>query len=153
MPSNQEKIFNIDYKNNWIIGGEIYNLPENNIKIRRHTEGSLLKKEEQQLYITLNAIDTGKNNGRISLNYKKEYIYPAKESSRAYATLRIIGKKLNEEQQINICRIFNEFLEKKRNETNSLFLPQFRETKEYARKRIPFELAYKILAHLINQYY
>jgi hypothetical protein len=40
-------------------------------------------------------------------------------------------------------------LEKKREETWSLFLPQFRESKEYAMKRIPFELAYKILSHLL----
>jgi hypothetical protein len=42
-------------------------------------------------------------------------------------------------------------IEKKREETCSLFLPQFRESKEYARKRIPFELAYGIIRHIIAE--
>jgi len=45
---------------------------------------------------------------------------------------------------------FNEYIEQKRSDTWSLFLPQFRESKEYARKRIPFELAYRIICHLIH---
>jgi hypothetical protein len=57
---------------------------------------------------------------------------------------------LSEIEQIEVCREFNEYLEDKRKKTWSLFLPQFRESKEYARKRIPFELAYRILLHLIN---
>ena len=56
--------------------------------------------------------------------------------------------KLTEDEQINLCLKFNEFIEKKREETWSLFLPQFRESKEYARKRIPFELVYNIILHL-----
>jgi hypothetical protein len=87
--------------------------------------------------------------GRISLSYTKDYVYPAKDCSRTYATLRIIGKKLTEEEQKKICEKFNEFIELKRHENWSLFLPQFRESKEYARKRIPFELAYKIVSNII----
>jgi hypothetical protein len=53
-------------------------------------------------------------------------------------TLRVIGKTLTKEEQINLCNKFNSFLEKKREETWSLFLPQFRESKEYARKKNTF---------------
>ena len=43
---------------------------------------------------------------------------------------------------------FNNYLNKKREETWSLFLPQFR---EYDRRRIPFSLAYSIVGDLINK--
>ena len=55
-----------------------------------------------------------------------------------------------EQQQMYLCSEFNAYVERKRTETWSLFLPQFRESKEYARKRIPFELAYTIVLHLIS---
>jgi hypothetical protein len=150
MPSNVPKIFQMSSSNDWIIGGDIYNLtiPEG-VNVRRHVEGQKLKENEQQTYITLNALDSGTREGRISLTYKKDYIYPAKECSRTYATFRIIGKTLSENEQIQLCKEFNEFIEQKRADTWSLFLPQFRESKEYARKRIPFELAYRIFLHLI----
>ena len=149
MPTKENKIFNMSSLNNWIIGGSIYNLPINkNINIRRYVEGRELKDNEQLTNITLNALDSGTQKGRISLTYKKDYVYPAKECSRTYATLCIIGKKLTEDEQINLCLKFNEFIEKKREEPWSLFLPQFRESKEYARKRIPYQLVYNIILHL-----
>ena len=152
MPSNVKKVFKMSSSNDWIIGGDIYNLsvPEN-ISVRRHVEGQKLRENEQQLHITLNALDSGTKDGRISLSYKKNYIYPAKECSRTYASFRITGKILNESEQIQLCKEFNEFIEEKRGETWSLFLPQFRESKEYARKRIPFVLAYRIFLHLIHR--
>ena len=152
MPSNVKKNFKMSSSNDWIIGGDIYNIsvPES-ISVRRYVEGQKLRDNEQQLYITLNALDSGTKDGRINLSYKKDYIYPAKECSRTYASFRITGKMLNEMQQIQLCEEFNEFLEQKRNEYWSLFLPQFRESKEYARKRIPFELAYRIFLHLIHR--
>ena len=138
-------------EHNWIIGGDIYSLSiPKDIKIRRHVEGQELKENEQQTYMTLNALDSGLKDGRISLEYKQGYIYPAKDCSRTYATLRISGINLSEEEQVDLCTRFNKFIEKKRKETWSLFLPQFRESKEYARKRIPFELAYNIVLHLLQ---
>ena len=152
MPSKIKKTFNMSSSHDWIIGGDIYKLsvPEK-IKVRRYVEGQELKDGEQQLFITLSALDSGTKDGRLNLSYKKDYIYPSKECSRTYATFRITGKSLDENEQIELCKEFNLFIEKKREETWSLFLPQFRESKEYARKRIPFELAYRILLHLIHQ--
>jgi hypothetical protein len=152
LPSKEKKTFKMSATNNWIIGGEIYNLPiPDSISIRRHVEGQKMKENEQQTYITLNALDSGRKDGRICLEYKKNYIYPAKDCSRTYATFRIVGKTLSEKEQMELCSQFNEFLEEKRGEYWSLFLPQFRESKEYARKRIPFELAYNILLHIIGR--
>jgi len=152
MPSKQKQNFTLSKKNDWIIGGEIYNLPivNPNINIRRYVEGNTLKPGEKITGLTLTALDSGKEAGRICLEYKNGYLYKAKETSRSYATLCIKGIDLSEEQQKNISFKFNQILEKKRAETWSLFLPQFRESKEYARKRIPFELAYKIVLHIIT---
>jgi hypothetical protein len=148
MPSRIEKTFHMSSKHDWIIGGDIYNLPvPEGISVRRHVEGQPLRDNEQQTFLTLNAMDSGTQDGRICLTYKKDYVYPAKDCSRTYATLRISGKVLTEKEQIDLCSNFNEFIEGKRRETWSLFLPQFR---EYARKRIPFELAYRIVLHLIR---
>lgn len=149
MPSKETRNFEMKAENDWIIGGEIYKL-DGHIKVRRHVEGQPLKKGEQQTFMTLTALDSGTQNGRISLNYQKGYVYPAKDCSRATATLRLQDIVLSEKQQIELCQKFNEFIEQKRKETWSLFLPQYRESKEYARKRIPFELAYLIVAHLLT---
>jgi hypothetical protein len=152
LPSNLQKTFHMSAASDWIIGGDIYTIPvPDTVKVRRHVENQPLRDNEQQLHITLNALDSGTKDGRIGLTYKKDYIYPAKECSRTYATFRITGKRLNEEEQIQLCKEFNQFLEEKRKDTWSLFLPQFRESKEYARKRIPFELAYRIFLHLIHR--
>jgi hypothetical protein len=151
MPSGEKRSFTMSAENDWIIGGDIYKLSvPSHIKVRRHVEGQHLKDGEQITSMTLCALDSGMQDGRIHLEYKKGYIYPAKDSSRTYATLCIQGRILSDEEQQTICSQFNDFVEKKRGETWSLFLPQFRESKEYARKRIPFELAYTIVLHLIR---
>lgn len=163
MPSGVRKTFSMSAANDWIIGGDIYNLDLDLgpggadtaapvASVRRHVEGQALRTNEEQTNITLNALDSGTAGGsRICLTYKKDHVYPAKESSRTYATFRVSGlaAPLDEAEQMQLCDEFNELLEKKRAETWSLFLPQFRESKEYARKRIPFELAYRIFMHLL----
>jgi hypothetical protein len=152
LPSGLTQNFTLSKKNDWIIGGEIYNLPitNPNIHIRRYVEGQALKTNEKITELTLTALDSGKEAGRICLEYKEGYLYKAKDTSRSYATLCIKGIELSAEQQKNISVQFNRIVEEKRAQTWSLFLPQFRESKEYARKRIPFELAYKIVLHIIT---
>jgi hypothetical protein len=150
-PSGDKRTFKMSKENDWIIGGDIYKLSiPIGIKVRRYVENQKLLDGENITYMTISALDSGKKDGRICLTYKEGYIYPAKECSRTYATLCILGKTLSVEEQKKICLEFNSLIEKKRNETWSLFLPQFRESKEYARKRIPFELVYSIVLHLIS---
>ena len=156
LPSGKSKVFPMHVQNDWIIGGDIYHLPlpptlNREIKIRRYVQGQKLKEGESITSMTLCALDSGtKEGGRISLEYKEDYVYPAKDTSRTYATLCVEGIHLSAEQQKKICQEFNDFIEKKREETWSLFLPQYRESKEYARKRIPFELVYLIVLYLLN---
>jgi hypothetical protein len=151
LPRNHTRTFTMRQDQDWIIGGDIYKLPVSpSIKIRRFVEGQPKKAGEQITSMTLNALDSGTKDGRICLEYKEGYVYPARECSRTYATLCIHGRTLTAEEQKTLCARFNEFLERKREDTWSLFLPQFRESKEYARKRIPFELGYILVGHLIQ---
>lgn len=151
LPSGETRTFTMSRKDDWIIGGDIYKLSvPAGIRIRRHVEGQTLKDKEQRTSMTLSALDSGTKDGRICLEYKEGYVYPAKECSRTYATLCIQGRTLTAEEQKKLCAEFNALVEAKRVETWSLFLPQYRESKEYARKRIPFELAYTIVLHLIS---
>jgi hypothetical protein len=150
LPSGARKTFQMRSEHGWIIGGDIYDLPvQAGVKVFRHVEGHALKAGEQLTEMTLCALDSGTEHGRICLEYKPGYTYPAKDCSRSYATLCIHGATLTPAQQERICNQFNELIEKKRQETWSLFLPQYRESKEYARKRIPFDLAYRIVQHLM----
>jgi hypothetical protein len=152
-PAGDRRVFSLSKENNWIIGGEIYRLPSREgFKIGRFVSGKKLKHDQTQTFLTLTAMDTGKNEGRIKLEYKEGYIYPAKDTSRSYATLILKGFDFDSSLEEKIlARKFNRFIEEKREETWSLFLPQYRESKEYARKRIPFELAYQIILYLVDQ--
>lgn len=150
LPRNEKRVFCLERKNGWIIGGDVYELSiPKDIKIKRYVEGNTLGESEQLTNLTISALDSGREDGKIKLEYKKGYVYPAKDTSRTYATLCIRGKFLSEEEQRELAYQFNTFLNKKRDELWSLFLPQYRESKEYARKRIPFELVYRIVLHLI----
>jgi hypothetical protein len=147
-PTKQEKDFTLCADSGWIIGGEIYDIPTSpDLIIARHIEGQ--QSTLFQTYMTLSALDSGTANNRINLSYKKDHIYPAKESSRTYATI-LASIEISEEAQQSICAKFNQIIEEKRKETWSFFLPQYRESKEYARKRIPFTLAYKIINNIIT---
>ena len=150
MPSGATKIFKMSKEDNWIIGGDIYKLTvPKQVKVGRFVAGHTRKEGEQITSMTLCALDSGTQSGRICLEYKEGFVYPAKDCSRTYATICIQGVTLTEDEQKKLCVDFCTLLEKRREKTWSLFLPQYRESKEYARKRIPFELAYTIILHLI----
>lgn len=151
-PSKQSRTFALREADDWIIGGDVYTLPvPAAIQVRRWVEGATTLREGEQLTeLTLCALDSGTAAGRIRLEYRAGYRYPAKDTSRSYATLCLHGRTLTADEQKQIATRFNDFVEQKRSETWSLFLPQYRESKEYSRKRMPFDLAYRIVAHLIG---
>jgi len=154
-PKKEVKIFNVEQRYNWIIGGDIYQLPiSNRVQIQRLVENTESHEEDNMITnLILTALDSGKMDGRISLKFKKNELYIGKKCSRSYATICITGiNSLDDKQQELVATLFNEFIEQKRLETWSLFLPQFRESKEYARKRIPFRLAYHIIQYLIEKH-
>jgi len=119
---------------------------KSDIKISRFVKD---RGHENITNLTLSALDSGTASGRIHLKYEKDYVYQGIDTSRTFATLCIKGVKLSEDDQIEITKKFNRFLESRRKRDWSLFLPQYRESKEYARKRIPFDLAYRIVSNLL----
>ena len=146
-PSKKKLNFLLNEDNNYTIGGEIYNISNNeDYKISR-----LLEKEESNTNLLLKAIDDNENS-KIKLEYvSNEKIYYGKISSRTYATLTITPS-ISEDIQKKIAIDFNNYLDDKRDKYNSLFLTNFRESKKIARKRISFDLAYKIVGMLLQKY-
>ena len=71
-------------------------------------------------------------------------------SSRSHMT-PIILPELTEEQQKELVEKFNSFLEDKREKYHSLFLTNFRESSDLARKRISFKLVFDIIKHIITK--
>lgn len=152
MPTGTVQEFTLCREDAWIVGGDIYRLTgPAGVEVRRWVVGGTLKPGEQLTELTLSALDSGRADGRIELTYRAGYCYPAKDSSRTYATLCVRGRRLTVDEQRQVAMRFNGFLEARRAATWSLFLPQYRESKEYARKRIPFELAYRIVEWIIGQ--
>lgn len=148
-PQGESRTFRMAASARWIVGGEIYAAAPAapGVSLRRHVEGVPLAPEEQQTFLTLHALDSGRADGRIRLEFRPGYVYPGKNTSRSYATLRVSGAALSPEQQAALANRFNAELNRLRGEFWSLFLPAYRESKEYARKRIPFELAQRLVLH------
>lgn len=148
-PSGLTNTFRVRDSEDWIVGGHVYKLT-GPVKVRRWVEGQKLAEGEYLSGLWLTALDSGLADGRIKLEYRDGPPYPAKDTSRSYATL-VLGERVSVEKQMAVAVQFNEFIEKLRSETWSLFLPQYRESKEYARKRIPFDLAYSLVAWILTR--
>lgn len=149
-PQNINFKVSLNSYNNFTIGGEIYNLKSSKYKITRLTNKNQDKKNTN---ILAKCIDDNKNN-RIKLSLvddKNIYIdQTPKLSSRTYATL-IITPEISKEKQLWLTNQFNKFLNINRQKYHSLFLTNYRESKDIARKRISFELIYKIVGWILEQ--
>lgn len=137
--------------NNFMIGGAIYNLPLKNIhKITRLTKKNLAKANTN---IIAKCIDDNMNS-QIGLSFvddKDIYIdNTPNQTARTYATL-IIEPKIEKDKQELLVKKFNKYLKKYRRKYNSLFLTNYRESKDIARKRISFDLVYSITEYLLDK--
>ncbi len=150
-PSKKSIEFELNDSNNYIIGGWIYNLPlKNNFKINRLTKKN---KKTNHTNILVKCIDDNELN---KINYsivsdKDIYIDNTDNlSCRTYATL-VIEPTINLDKQKKLVEKCNEFLEINRDNYHSLFLTNYRESKDIARKRISFELIYNIVEYILDQ--
>ena len=135
-------------ENNFTVGGEIHNLPTNpDIKVERATK--LTKNKDNITNILLKCIDNNIDK-QLGLSIGKQYIDNSEKlSARSYATL-VITPKLSKKDQEELVTKFNTFIRDKRKKHNSLFLTNYRESNSIARKRISFELAFKICNYLLS---
>jgi hypothetical protein len=156
-PSKKYLTINLS-NNNYIIGGEIYMLKQNNnYIIERATFNN--KTNEYLTNIAVKCIDDNINN-QICLflvddNEKSKYIDNSPNlTARSYAILIITpnNSKVNKltilDQQILVEK-FNNFLNAYRDKYNSLFLTNYRESNSIARKRISFKLVYDMCNFLL----
>lgn len=145
-PSGNYKTFELNEQTGFKIGSDFLEIIKNqkNIGIRRLIKGGT---PNSNLY--LRSIDSGSMDGRISLTINDTPYY-GKESDRTFATI-ILDRDYNEEDQLRICTEFNRLIEYYRDKYNSLFLSNYRNsTSLYARKRISFYTAYKIISYIIE---
>jgi hypothetical protein len=70
-------------------------------------------------------------------------------SARTYATL-VISPPIPREKQQAVVDAFNQFLVASRKKYSSLFLTNYRESKDIARKRISFDLVYQIVEYILD---
>ena len=71
-------------------------------------------------------------------------------SARSYASLVIINKPLTLEEQEHLVVKMNDFIKEQRKKYNSLFLTNYRDSNSIARKRISFDLAFKICNYMLS---
>jgi hypothetical protein len=153
-PDNNNKICLFKQNEDWLFGGKIYKKRKNNYKIERLTKTT---KTDNYLLtnIKLYALDGTSKDNRIRLEYDTEHFY-GKITDRCFATI-MIKKPVDEKifsitNQKKIIELFNNILNDYREKYDSLFLTNYRESKNgIQRKRISFKLAYKILDECVDK--
>jgi hypothetical protein len=151
-PSKTNIKTELNITNNFMIGGAIYNLKlKHNYKIARLTKKN---KEQSNTNILVKCIDDNINS-QIGLSFvetKDIYIDNTPNlTARTYATL-IIEPKIDNIKQQQLVAKFNNYLGEHRKKYNSLFLTNYRESKDIARKRISFELVYSITEYILDNF-
>jgi len=152
-PSNKIYNMTLGNDNNFTFGGHIYKLNQNNnIHIYRLTK--LNKINDNDFITNINVICIDNNsNSKIRMEYVEDnerFIDETdKLSARTFCCL-IIKPKINNETQKKLVKCFNTYLNDNRNKYNSLFLCNYRESKDIARKRISFDLVYSVSNYLLS---
>lgn len=149
-PSKQSIVATLNKNNNYMIGGEMYKLSDNpKYTITRLTK---LNINDPHTNILAKCIDDNLSN-QISLSIvgdDKKYIDNTTNlSSRTYATLSI-SPQLSLDRQKELVKRFNEYMREMRAKYHSLWLTNYRESKDMARKRISFSLVYKICGKILS---
>jgi len=147
LPSGEEAEFKVSESGGWRIGSEFWDLlrPYSRHKISRLAKGGIPNSQ-----IFLRAIDTGSLSGRIGLSINPDLHYGEK-NERTFASI-VLDKDYTLAEQEVICQEFNRVLEKSRAEFRSMFLTSFRNSsKSYARKRMGFEDAYRLMNYVIKK--
>ena len=146
-PSEYEEEFDVEEQTGYRIGSEFFKIvnSQKNIGVSR-----LLIGESSNSKIFLRSIDTGSNEGRISLSMCNDPYYGEK-SDRVFATIKTPIEYTGKIQE-KIVKEFNSFLEVNRKKYRSMFLTNYRNSSSsYSRKRISFEVAYKIISYIIEK--
>lgn len=146
-PSKRQLAISLNIANAFTIGYEVYALPNQT----KYHISRMVKGDEQTTNILVKCIDDNENS-KISLSIvddDKIYIDTTpNKSARTYATLSIVPK-IDIAKQNELVYWFNQYLKEMRDKYHSLFLTNYRESKNIARKRISFDLVYSIVGFLL----
>ena len=149
-PSKKEIYITLTSENNYTIGGEIYNLKQDsNYVVQRATK----QNRKDMTNILLKCIDDNVNSqlGFKMVSDKDRFVDETEKlSARSYATLTINKTLTLQEQEILVNKM-NNYIKEKREKYNSLFLTNYRESNSIARKRISFDLAFKICNYMLQE--
>jgi hypothetical protein len=151
-PSIKEMEIELNEENDFIIGGHIYKLPrKNKYKIERLTKKNKTNKNTNILVKCLD--DNSESKISMSIVSDKEVFIDNTPnlSARTYASL-IITPSINMETQEKLVLNFNKLLNEYREKYNSLFLTNYRESKDIARKRISFDLVYNMTEYILDNF-
>lgn len=143
-PGNTSFYARLNAANHFMIGGDIYNLPRTNqYSITRWTSQN---QGSTPTNILVKCIDDDQPiNMSIVVDDKRHVDNTPHLSARSYATL-VIDPPISIEKQTELVGRFNDFLREQRRH-HSLFLSSYR---EFKRKRISFDLVYRITGHLLE---
>jgi len=149
-PSKQNIETELNEKNNYIVGGEIYNLPvKNTYKISRLTKKNLDKLSTNILVKCIDDNET-KKIGLQWIDNEKYIDNTPNQTARTYATL-IIEPEISILQQQELIENFNTYFNEYRQRFNSLFLTNYRESKHnICRKRVSFDLIYSLVEYILE---
>jgi len=147
-PSGDEILMTLNDENNYSFGPSL-SAPEGRVVVTRLTRKNVDTKFKTNLL--LSCIDGTSNGKKINLKYidiVDKYIdNTPKLSARSYAVL-VIEPLLGTSLQKDLAHRFNKYLNENREKYHSLFLTEYREK---SRKRISFDLAYRIVQHQLNE--
>jgi type I restriction-modification system DNA methylase subunit len=154
-PHKKNIEFTLSEDTNHSIGGEIYRLDTSKeVIVGRYVEG-MDTKDKIDTKLKMNCLDSGSKNGRMKMNVSKDIFY-GKNTSRTEASIFVcssnpeVHNRLIDVDFADVCAKFNQRLEMYREKYHSLFMSNYRESKEYARKRISFRLVYDILNNILK---
>lgn len=147
-PDNSQICVSLCEENSYTIGGEIYKLAtKHRYTITRLTSRNV---EKQNTQIRVKCID---DNATHLIGWTIEpdvYIDDTpNQTARTYATL-VIEPPISLEIQKKVAYKCNELLNGFREKYHSLFLSNYRESKDIARKRISFDLVYLITEYVLD---
>ncbi len=151
-PSKRLLKVKLNFSNNYTIGGEVFNLPQDpKIIIERLTKST---KNLKTTNIYLKCID---DNAKNKLGFKiiddKDIFIDNSDnlSARSFATI-VTNKCFSIEIQGKLVENMNSYINQQREKYNSLFLTNYRESNTIARKRISFKLAFMICNYFFSNY-
>ena len=157
-PTKEKYCFAFDPAINNIICGELYFLETDpRIRVRRFTIDGKYKEPNTKMRLKLLDDEHLDQPGAELIGlWICETIVKARNSNRSFATLIVENSETGDpidipiDIQKEVCDQFNALVSQTRARSHSLFLPNFRQFRGQIRKRMPFELAYRIVNHLLK---